>query len=119
MPIRRTYKLLSQKKPATTSAILAIRPVEDTYVLVKSIFVANTTAGAVSFSIYVDKDGEEAEADTALYQAVSVAANTTTLIQLTEDNAIVLENSDSRLYVKSSAGNSLTFTIFGLEIEET
>lgn len=105
-------KILGQATPADTNAASIYSPNDSVIGIVRNIFVCNTTAGALSFRIFVDNDGTTYDTTTALYYDVSIAANTTTKL----DVFIPLNNSSGNLAVRSSSANNLTFTAFGVEI---
>ena len=119
MPVKIRKKLLAQRMPSTTTATLCYRPPDGKYADIKSIVVCNQSSAAVSYSIYVDKNASVAANGTALFGAVSLAANSTVVLTFDGECGIVLETDTAGIFVKSSTASSLTFTLFGLEIEET
>lgn len=119
MPVKITPKILVQRAPVTTSATLLYQPPDSTSTEIRSIFIANTTAGASTFSLYVDKNGVRNGTANALYNSVSVSANSTTLISFSAGAGLFLESSDSSISAKVGTATALTFTLFGLETEQT
>ena len=120
LPVKITKKLLAQRVPATTSPTLFYRPPSGKSAEIKQLIVCNQSAGADTFSIFIDKDGTKAVAGTAIYGATSLAAHTTLIVPFDGECGLILESSDSSITVQcdTSAGH-ITFSIFGFEIEVT
>jgi len=103
---------LAQVRPSGTTATLAYTPTIRTEIT--AIFVANTTGSAAAFSIYHDDDGSTYDATTALYEAVQVPANTTTVIRSEGVGSGICVSTGGKVAVKSGTGNALTFTFYGV-----
>lgn len=101
-----TLKRLAGPTQLTNSASTVYTTPALTTAVVRDITVANTTAGAVTFTLSVGADA----AGTRLYSAVSIPANST--FQRTGN--IVLAAGET-LQAYASANSSLTLTINGVE----
>jgi hypothetical protein len=118
MPRNITHKQLAQRMPSSTDACVLYRPPDDTTTtLVKVLIICNTTNAAKTYSIWVNQNGTASGDQFALKKSVSIAANTTDTLNF-NDGAIVLTHSSASLIVSASVLNSITFTIYGDEIEE-
>ena len=104
-------RLIAQARPSGTSAVAAFTTKAATRI--DTIVIANTTAGSVNYSVYLDQDGTTYDQSTALFYSVALAANTTALIQF--DSSFFITDINGRLAIQTSSGNALTFSIFGLE----
>ena len=107
-----TEKQLGQARPANSLAVSIYSPGASVRGLVKTIFVANTTSGAVSFRIFVDDDGTTYDETTALFWDTTIDGSTT--VEL--NSYIAMDNSSGNLAVRTDSPNALTFTVFGAEI---
>lgn len=103
---------LAQARPSGTTAVAAFSASLPTEIT--TIYVANTTGSAASFSLYHDDDGSTFDATTALYEAVSVAANTTTVIRASAPGGGLAVSKVGKIGVKTSTGSALTFTLYGV-----
>lgn len=104
-------KVLAQSRPAGTGATLAYTGPANGAAIVRYILVANTTALAAAYSIYLDDDGTTYDQTTALFYAISLAANDTELI----DIELPLTSSSANLAVQTGTGSAITFTVIGEE----
>ncbi len=103
---------LAQTRPSDTNNTQAYSPATGFIAEITSVFVANTTGSAATFRLYHDNDGTTYSEATALMWDVSVASGASVVV----DDPIYL-NSASNLAVRSSVGNALTFTVYGIETE--
>ena len=103
-------KQLAQSRPSGTSAASIYNPARNA--MMETVAVANTTGSAAALSIYHDVDGTTYDQTTALFYSVSLAANSTYLIQFEHPIPIP---ADSNIAVQTDTGNALTFTIYGEE----
>lgn len=107
-------KQLAQKRPSTTNATVAIYKPKKRKLVIKTIHVTNTTGNALAYYIYLDKDGSTYDASTALYNGVTLAANTTVMHEFA--NGLPFDpDAAGNLAVKSSEANAINFTIDGIE----
>ena len=105
------YKMLGQAV-GTTSPVAIASPGSGVENVVKNLFICNTTASPVDFSIFVVASGSTYDATTALFFEQSVPAKTTVTL---DDKQIGQDTSNASLAIKASAGSALTFTFFGVE----
>jgi hypothetical protein len=105
------YKVLGQARPADTNVADLYTVPAGGQVIVSTIIIANTTATAATYDLYVRPDAATADEGTAVAFGTAVAGNTSTSITIgaTADAADVIS-------VKSATASALTFTAFGLEI---
>lgn len=103
-------KMLGQAVGVTAGASI-YTPAAGVKTIIESIVICNVTGGAVTYSIYLDDDGTDKTAAEALYEGVSLAANTTVRLGV----QLAMANASGNLTVKASVATSLTFTVFGTE----
>lgn len=109
-----TEKPLGQLEPADTNAASLYSPgAAITRTIVRQIVVCNTDSSARTYRIYYDNDGSTYSTATALFYDVSLAANTTDVINC----FIIMDDSSGNLAVRSSSASTLTFTAFGIEFQ--
>ena len=103
------YKQIGQSRPSDTNfATLATLAASQDWINAR-IVVCNTTAGALTYRICHDEDGTTADEGTALAWDVSIAANTTAILEL----GICSQTTSGTVKVRSSSANGLTFTMYG------
>jgi len=107
-----TEKLLGQTRPGSTTATSIYSPPANTSSIIKTIFIANTTASSATFRIFVDDDGTTYDETTALFWDVSIDGNTTVEV----DTFIAMNDSSGNLAVRTGTASALTFTVFGGEV---
>ena len=105
-------KQLGQLTPANTTAASLYSPAASTETLVKSIVICNTSSGAVTYRVFHDDDGTTYNTTTALYYDVSLAANTSIVLEFN----LVMDDSTGNLAIRTSVADDLTFTCYGAEI---
>jgi hypothetical protein len=114
MPILTNDKQLAQALVSTTGTVrLYTCPNSSTKTYVRTIAVCNTTAGTLTYSIYVNQNGSEIGDRYALYKAKSLTANTTDLIST---SGVILDGVNASIMVVASAANGITFTMYGTEV---
>lgn len=102
-------RLLTQARPAGTAAVTGYTKVTKQLTTIRHIIVANSTGSAAVYSIFLDIDGTTYDQTTALYYAVSLAANTS--IKLDID--ATLDVASGSIGIQTGTGSALTFNIFG------
>lgn len=107
-----TYKQLGQTRENSTNAVSVYSPPANTQTIIKTIIITNTTAGAVTYRLFVDDDGTTYDESTAIAWDVSINAGETSEI----NSPITMNNTNGNIAYRSSVANALTITIFGLEI---
>lgn len=100
---------IAQSRPSGTSETQVYSPSRLQRTMIRHIFVCNTTASNVDFSIYHDNDGTTYDESSALFFESQILANEVVQIE----TLIAMGNPDGNLAVKSSVGNALTFTFYG------
>lgn len=105
------YKTLGQAAPADSNNADVYTVASGRQAIVSSIVICNTTGSAATFRVFQRIDGATAATSNAIAYDTSVAANSTTTIEV----KITLDASDV-LTVRSGTGNALTFTVNGSEI---
>jgi hypothetical protein len=93
-----------------TSAVAVVSATDQSRPTIEKAIVCNPTGGAVTFSVWVVKDGDTAADDIIVYHDVSVAAGATTVLDALEKLTLPRVGD---LQIAASAGSSLTFTISG------
>lgn len=120
MPIFIIKKQLAQRLPTTTaSAVLYKVPDANTTTFIRTIVVCNVTAGAATYSLYVNQNGSVAADQFALVRSLSVAANATDQRNYADGLGIILNGANASVIVSSSIGSALTFTLYGEEVVQT
>ena len=103
---------LGQLRPADTTAASVFSPVAGQRAEITRIYVCNQTAGALQYRVFHDEDGTTYDETTALYFDISIPANNTVgLFNL----GLWMADSSGNLGVRTSAGNGITFTVYGIE----
>lgn len=122
MPVKRTLQQLAQRMPTTTAATFLYHPPTiSTTTIAKLILVCNNTASAVTFSIWVSPTGSTSGNAYAIYNGTTVSANLTRSLPFCGDDemGIILVGNTASLLVQSSVANAITFTVYGVEVEQT
>ena len=101
--------ILAQFRPSDTNAVSVYSPPASTITQITRTLVCETAGNTPTFRIFLDNDGTTYDETTALYFDTAMSANGTTTI---EGNWWM---SGGNLAVRTSAGNEITFTIFGAE----
>lgn len=106
------YKQLGQLKPADTAAASVYSPSTDATAKLLLLVICNTTGSAATYQVFHDADGSTYDATTALSYSVSLAANTSTYLDL---KGIFMNNSSGNIGVQSGTGAAINFTLYGVE----
>ena len=109
MPIN--YKVLGQAHPAGTADTTLYTAPAATQAVVSTLSITNVTASTASARVYVRVAGAAAAISNAILYDVPLAANSVAAFTL----GMTLNATDV-VTVRSSAGVSLTFQLFGSEI---
>jgi hypothetical protein len=107
MPQLKVARLAGPAYLAST-ATNVYNPASSTYAVVRSIAIANTTAGAVTYTLYIGATGGST-GGTEIAKGVSVPANTTVYLY---PQSLRLDSSDFLVGLASS-GSALTITVSG------
>jgi hypothetical protein len=107
-----SVKMLGQLRPADTTAAALYTKAQDSKVWLDQLFICNTTANTPSYRVCIDEDGSTYDETTALYWDVLHVGNTTVVVDL----HAYLDTANGSIGVRTSAGNELTFTLFGEEL---
>lgn len=114
----KSSRQLGQVAPTDTNVTTLYAPPDGIKGEVNLLIVANVTGSAATYSIFNDADGTGSASSNALYKTVSLAANTSLIVNL--DPGIIVNGSDSStIIVQSGTADALTFTIYGREVSET
>lgn len=106
-----TYKILGQSAPTDTNNATLYTVPSSTEAIVSTIVVANTTANAATFRIFVRDNGAAAAASNAIAYEASIAANS----QIAFTLGLTLNAADV-ISVRTDTANALTFHAFGSEL---
>lgn len=106
-----TYKVLGQAAPADTNNADLYTVPANTQAVVSTISVANDTASAATFRIYVRVNGAAAGAENTLFFDTPLAGNTSAFFTV----GLTLGDTDV-LTVRTGTANALTFQAFGSEV---
>jgi hypothetical protein len=109
MPIN--YKVLGQAHPAGTSDTTLYTTPAATETVVSTLSITNVTGSAANARVYVGVAGAAVSVSNAILYDVPLAPNSVAAFTL----GITLAATDV-VTVRSSAGASLTFQLFGSEI---
>jgi len=104
-------KELGQLRPANTTAATIYSPADNTVAVIDTIIVCNTTTSAAAYRIFIDKDGTTYDQTTALFYDVSLAANSTDLIE----GPFYMNLAAGNLAGRTDTNSALTFTAYGRE----
>lgn len=106
---------LGQLRPADTNAASVYSPAADVTTEVTSIVIANTTALAAAFRLFLDDNGTTYDQTTALYYDHSVAANDSITLPESGVGGWWMADSTGNLAFRTDTANALTITVFGTE----
>ena len=106
--------LLGQLAPANTTAATLVAARTNFRAAITSVVICNTTGTAATCRLFHDVGGTTYAASNALLYDVSVAANTTLILEsgLNEDG-LNLAPADT-LGCRTGTGNALTFSAYGV-----
>jgi len=112
----RNVKELAQVRNNNTSANSALSSTKRQKYVVTSILVCNQTGSSATYSIYLDQNGTTYDQTTALFYAVTLAANSTALIEFIGGLPLGTRSAAGNLAVQNGTSNAITFSIYGIEI---
>ena len=107
-----TYKQLGQLRQADTTATSVYSPSQGKMVIIKTIVIANTSGADATVRLFLDDDGTTYTEVTALAWDVLVPADS--VVQF--DGAYTMNNESGNFAYRTSVGDALTITLFGVEI---
>lgn len=105
-------KQLGQSCPTDSTAVSIYSPGASTTAIISTIHICNTSNENKKYSIFLDDDGTTYDETTALYYEVDIEKKSTHQIQ----THLGMNNSSGNLTVQANSGNSLTFTVHGVEV---
>jgi hypothetical protein len=102
---------LAQSRPSGTSAasIFTAAVAHE----ITCIVVCNTTGSAATYSVYHDDDGSTFDQTTALWYEVSLAGNSTALINFDGVGGGLHVARNGQIGFKTGTGSALTVTLYG------
>jgi len=106
-----------QSAPTTVTDVAVFTATVRTEIL--SIFMANTTASAATARVYHDNDGSTMSAATALLYDISIAANTTCILEAGELFGGINVAPTGTIGVGTGTANAITFTGYGVRQRKT
>ncbi len=89
---------------SSTTFVPPVTPAAGKLIRLNSVYVCNTTSGALTASLFINRSGT----DHALASSLSVAANTTTVIVIRESPIYLEETTDILEAAGSATGLSFT-----------
>lgn len=104
--------ILGQLRPANTTAASLYSPATNVTALVEFIMICNTTAGGLTYRLFIDNDGTTYDETTALAFDKAIAANANELVEL----QLPMIDDAGNIGVRTSSNNGLTFTAWGYEL---
>ena len=107
-----TYKILGQAAPANTSNATIYTVPSATYSVTSTIHICNVTGVAATASIYTVRSGETASNANAIARTISIPGNG--FLSMTIGATL---GAGEFIVVNSGTANSLTFTVFGSEVD--
>ena len=107
-----TYKILGQAAPANTNNATIYTVPALTYAVTSTIHIANVTGIAANASVYTVRSGQTASNSNAIARTVSVPGNG--FLSMTIGATL---GAGEFIVVNSGTANSLTFTVFGSEVD--
>ena len=103
---------LAQSRPSGTSAVSVFTATIATEIT--RIVISNTTGSAANASLFHDDDGSTFDQTTALMYAVSIPANSTTMIESGGAGSGFHVKPSGQIGVQTGTGSALTFTLYGI-----
>ena len=104
--------LITRQAVATTTETSIYSPAASTETEIQQFNICNTTAGAVTVSIFKDNDGTTYDTTTALVYNASIPGGSFLVLDNQRCN---MNNSAGNIAIKASANNSITVTLDGIE----
>lgn len=119
----RTDKQLAQRALATADvSTLYTVPSQTCITVIRSFWIANLTAAAHSFSIWMNQGGTQTGDGFALYKLVSLPARSTMTVYCPEGSLILngdRSHSNASIMAQGDAGSAFTISVYGSEVIET
>ncbi len=115
MEAEKTLQFLAQLRPSNTTAQSLYSPESNKnrnpgqQVILRKIYIANTSNKSVDFSVFFDNSGSTYDESTALFFELRLPKHTTELIELD----IPMRSSDGNLGVQIGTADDITFTLYG------
>lgn len=100
---------LAQSRPADTNPVSVLTGVT---CLLANVFIANTSGSEATFRIFHDNDGTTYDETTAIMYDITIRAGNSVSIPF----PVMMNNLSGNLAIRSSVGNALTFTFYGLTL---
>lgn len=111
----RREKQLGQARPADTNAVSIYSPSSNVTAIIKHVVICNSTVLAATYRLFLDVDGTTYSEVTAHSFDVSLAANTSSFLEV----YWIIHNQAGNIAVRSGTANALTFSVYGEEITRT
>jgi hypothetical protein len=109
-----TAKLFGQSRPSDTNFATVYSRPASTESIVKQVTISNSTAGAATFRLCVDNDGNTYDESNNLYWDVTIDPNTSLNIG-PKDCFIAMNTANGTIGFRSSVASALTCSIYGIE----
>ncbi len=106
-----TPKVLGQLQPVNTTLADLYTVPAATSTTVSSIVITNTTTGVRAFRVSIAVAGAADNIKQYIYYDLPIAANDTFVFT----GGVTLQAGD-KIRVKADAGNTLTFSVYGIEV---
>src|SRR3990167_3542269 len=106
--------VLGQLRPSNTTAASLYKPAVNVIGVPLWLYICNTTAGGLTYRVFIDADGTTYDETTALAFDKAIAANDFATLDFGPDG-LPMPDSAGNLAVRTSAGSGLTFTCWGYE----
>lgn len=105
------HKILGQQAPAGTSSTVLYEVPSGREAITSTLVVCNRTSGEIAFDVAVIPDGDTLADDNYIYFNIACPGRDS----FTATIGLTLESGDS-IEVKDRTGNSLTFSVYGVEV---
>ena len=99
----------AQERPAVTTAVTIFSPDEGVPVMLRQLFICNTSGSNRTYRLYLDNDGTTYDESTAFAWDAVVEAGTTEIVDLD----VPMRDSAGNIAVRSDLSRGLTFTLYG------
>lgn len=119
MPTIITERQLAQQLIGSTAATTLYQPRSDQMrTKIVTLIVCNTTAASKTYSVWINQNGTESGDRFALIKGMTISANASDQRIYPGDSGLILIGSTASIIVQASVANALTFTMYGLEVEQ-
>lgn len=105
-----TEKQLAQNAQASTSETTIYTVPASTTTIIKQIILANTTSSTANYSISLVASGGSASASNRIMETVALAANSVTVLDLSQVMA-----TGGFISIKQGTSSAITITVSGVE----